>query len=429
MLRIEDTDRERSTEANVQVILDGLTWLGLTWDGEPTFQYARGERHRAAVDQLLAEGKAYPCWLAGDELAAAKDAARAAGHALRSPWRDREVTAENLARPHVIRFRGPLNGDTRIQDLVQGPVTLRNRELDDLILLRSDGVPTYNLAVIVDDHEMGVTHVIRGDDHLNNAARQTLLYQALGWPVPAFAHISMIHGPDGGKLSKRHGAQAVGEFADMGYLPEALRNYLARLGWSHGDDELFSDQQAADWFDIADVNKGAARLDWDKLNHVNAHYIRLADDDRLARLVTEVCLRRNEPLDEASLQRLYGAIGLMKDRGKTLVELADQCAFLFLQRPVTIEEKARSLLTAETLERLARLRTALDQEASWSPESLDIRLKSFAEAEAVGMGKIGPPMRAVLTGGQPSPDLGRTLAALGRSEVLGRMDDVLSPLS
>jgi len=429
VLRIEDTDRERSTEANVQVILDGLAWLGLTWDGEPTFQYARGERHRAAVDQLLAEGKAYPCWLAGDELAAAKDAARAAGHALRSPWRDREVTAENLARPHVIRFRGPLNGDTRIQDLVQGPVTLRNRELDDLILLRSDGVPTYNLAVIVDDHEMGVTHVIRGDDHLNNAARQTLLYQALGWPVPAFAHIPMIHGPDGGKLSKRHGAQAVGEFADMGYLPEALRNYLARLGWSHGDDELFSDQQAADWFDIADVNKGAARLDWDKLNHVNAHYIRLADDDRLARLVTEVCLRRNEPLDEASLQRLYGAIGLMKDRGKTLVELADQCAFLFLQRPVTIEEKARSLLTAETLQRLARLRTALDQEASWSPESLDIRLKSFAETEAVGMGKIGPPMRAVLTGGQPSPDLGRTLAALGRSEVLGRMDDALSPLS
>jgi glutamyl-tRNA synthetase len=429
VLRIEDTDRERSTEANVQVILDGLAWLGLTWDGEPTFQYARGERHRAAVDQLLAEGKAYPCWLAGDELAAAKDAARAAGHALRSPWRDREVTAENLARPHVIRFRGPLNGDTRIQDLVQGPVTLRNRELDDLILLRSDGVPTYNLAVIVDDHEMGVTHVIRGDDHLNNAARQTLLYQALGWPVPAFAHIPMIHGPDGGKLSKRHGAQAVGEFADMGYLPEALRNYLARLGWSHGDDELFSDQQAADWFDIADVNKGAARLDWDKLNHVNAHYIRLADDDRLARLVAQVCLRRNEPLDEASLQRLNGAIGLMKDRGKTLVELADQCAFLFLQRPVTIEEKAGSLLTAETLERLARLRTALDQEDSWSPESLDIRLKSFAETEAVGMGKIGPPMRAVLTGGQPSPDLGRTLAALGRSEVLGRMDDALSPLS
>lgn len=429
VLRIEDTDRERSTDANVQVILDGLTWLGLTWDGEPTFQFARGDRHRAAVDQLLAEGKAYPCWLAGDELAAAKDAARAAGHALRSPWRDREASAEDLARPHVIRFRGPLNGDTRIEDLVQGPVTLRNRELDDLILLRSDGVPTYNLAVVVDDHEMGVSHVIRGDDHLNNAARQTLLYQALGWSVPAFAHIPMIHGPDGGKLSKRHGAQAVGEFAEMGYLPEALRNYLARLGWSHGDDELFDDRQAAEWFDIADVNKGAARLDWDKLNHVNAHYIRQADDGRLAGLVAEVCARREQPLDPVALDRLRGAIGHMKDRGKTLVELADQCAFLFLQRPVAIEEKALSGLNGETRSRLVRLQQALALETDWSPEALDIRLKAFAESEAVGMGKIGPHLRAVLTGGRPSPDLGRTLTALGKPEVLGRMDDALSPLA
>ncbi len=427
LLRIEDTDRERSTEANVQVILDGLTWLGLSWDGDLTFQFVRGDRHRAAVDQLRAEGRAYPCWLAGDELAAAKDAARAAGHALRSPWRDRDPTAEDLARPHVIRFRGPLNGDTRIEDLVQGSVTLRNRELDDLILLRSDGVPTYNLAVVVDDHDMGVTHVIRGDDHLNNAARQTLLYQALGWPVPAFAHIPMIHGPDGGKLSKRHGAQAVGEFAEMGYLPEALRNYLSRLGWSHGDDELFSDEQAAAWFDIADVNKGAARLDWDKLNHVNAHYIRQAADDRLAKLVADVLARRGEALDDDARVRLDHAIGLLKDRGKTLVELADQCAFLFLQRPVKPEEKARALLTDETLERLGRLRTALGSEALWSPESLDLVIKTFAEAEGVGMGKIGPAMRAVLTGGRPSPDLGRTLAALGKFEVLGRMEDALSP--
>jgi len=427
LLRIEDTDRERSTEANVQVILDGLTWLGLSWDGDLTFQFVRGDRHRAAVDQLLAEGRAYPCWLAGDELAAAKDAARAAGHALRSPWRDRDPMAEDLARPHVIRFRGPLNGDTRIEDLVQGSVTLRNRELDDLILLRSDGVPTYNLAVVVDDHDMGVTHVIRGDDHLNNAARQTLLYQALGWPVPAFAHIPMIHGPDGGKLSKRHGAQAVGEFAEMGYLPEALRNYLSRLGWSHGDDELFSDEQAAAWFDIADVNKGAARLDWDKLNHVNAHYIRQAEDDRLAKLVGDVLARRGEALDDDARVRLDHAIVLLKDRGKTLVELADQCAFLFLQRPVKPEEKARALLTDETLQRLGRLRTALGSEALWSPESLDLVIKTFAEAEGVGLGKIGPAMRAVLTGGRPSPDLGRTLAALGKSEVLGRMEDALSP--
>ena len=427
LLRIEDTDRERSTEANVQVILDGLTWLGLSWDGDLTFQFVRGDRHRAAVDQLLAEGRAYPCWLAGDELASAKDAARAAGHALRSPWRDRDPTAEDMARPHVIRFRGPLNGDTRIEDLVQGSVTLRNRELDDLILLRSDGVPTYNLAVVVDDHDMGVTHVIRGDDHLNNAARQTLLYQALGWPVPAFAHIPMIHGPDGGKLSKRHGAQAVGEFAEMGYLPEALRNYLSRLGWSHGDDELFNDEQAAAWFDIADVNKGAARLDWDKLNHVNAHYIRQAEDDRLAKLVADVLAKRGEALGDDARVRLDHAIGLLKDRGKTLVELADQCAFLFLQRPVKPEEKARALLTDETLQRLGRLRTALGSEALWSPESLDLVIKTFAEAEGVGLGKIGPAMRAVLTGGRPSPDLGRTLAALGKSEVLGRMEDALSP--
>jgi len=427
LLRIEDTDRERSTEANVQVILDGLRWLGLEWDGEPTFQFARGAMHRAAVQQLLDEGKAYRCWLAGDELAAAKEAARAAGHALRSPWRDRSPAATDLDKPHVIRFRGPLNGDTVIEDLVQGRVVLRNRDLDDLILLRSDGVPTYNLAVVVDDHDMGVTHIIRGDDHLNNAARQALLYQALGWTVPAFAHIPMIHGPDGGKLSKRHGAQAVGEFEDLGYLPEALRNYLARLGWSHGDDELFDDAQAAAWFDIADVNKGAARLDWDKLNHVNAHYIRLADDNRLAGLVAAVFTRRGEPLSEAHRGRLDAAIGLLKDRGKTLVELADQCAFLFAQRPVSIEEKARALLTEETLGRLGRLRAALAGHSDWSVEALDGLLKGFAEAEGVGFGKIGPPLRAILTGGRPSPDMGRTICALGRPETLDRMDDALSP--
>jgi glutamyl-tRNA synthetase len=429
LLRIEDTDRERSTDANVQVILDGLSWLGLTWDGEPTFQFARGDRHREAVQQLMDEGKAYRCWLAGDELQAAKDAARAAGHALRSPWRDRDPTAQDLATPHVVRFRGPLNGDTMIPDLVQGSVTLRNRELDDLILLRSDGVPTYNLAVVVDDHDMDVSHIIRGDDHLNNAARQTLLYQALGWQVPAFAHIPMIHGPDGGKLSKRHGAQAVGEFAEMGYLPEALRNYLARLGWSHGDDELFDDAQAAAWFDIADVNKAAARLDWDKLNHVNGHYIRLADHARLAGLVADVYTARGTPLSDDHCAILGGAIGLLKDRGKTLLELADQCAFLFLQRPVAIEEKAKTQLTAETVARLSRLAARLTEQNDWSAEALEALLKAFAESEGVGLGKIGPPLRAILTGGRPSPDLGRTLGALGKAESLGRMEDALSPVA
>ena len=427
LLRIEDTDRERSTEANVQVILDGLRWLGLEWDGEPTFQFARADRHREAVQQLLDNGMAYRCWLAGEELDAAKLAAREAGHALRSPWRDKEPTAADLARPHVIRFKGPKNGDVVVRDLVQGDVTFRNRDLDDLIVLRSDGVPTYNLAVIVDDHDMGITHVIRGDDHLNNAARQTLMYQALGWEVPLFAHVPMINGEDGAKLSKRHGAQAVGEFADMGYLPEALRNYLVRLGWSHGDDELFSDEQAAEWFDVADVNKAAARLDWAKLNHVNAHYIKLADNGRLAGLVAEVFARRGSPLSEPQIARLAEAMPGLKDRGKTLLELADQALFLFAQRPVSIDEKTRGLLTDETAARLRRLADGLVKQNDWSAEALAAWLKAFAESEGVGFGKIGPPLRGLLTGGHPSPDMGITLSVLGKVETLGRVEDALSP--
>ena len=427
LLRIEDTDRERSTEANVQVILDGLRWLGLEWDGEPLFQFARADRHREAAQQLLDEGKAYRCWLGGDELTAAKEAARAAGHALRSPWRDRDPTAADLAQPHVIRFKGPKNGDVVVRDLVQGDVTFRNRDLDDLIILRSDGVPTYNLAVIVDDHDMGVTHVIRGDDHLNNAARQSLIYQALGWDVPLFAHVPMINGTDGKKLSKRFGATAVGEFAELGYLPEALRNYLARLGWSHGDDELFTDEQAAEWFDVADVNKAPAQLDWAKLNHVNSHYIRLADDGRLARLVADVFARRGQPLEEPQVARLAAVIGLIKDRGKTLLELADQSAFIFAQRPVSIDEKTAGLLTDETRARLARLTDQLVHQNDWSAEALGDKLKAFAEAEGVGFGKIGPALRGVVSGGHPSPDMGITLAVLGKVETLGRLEDALSP--
>ncbi len=427
LLRVEDTDRERSTDANVQVILDGLRWLGLEWDGEPIFQFARADRHREAVQQLMDSGHAYRCWLAGDDLTAAKEAARAAGHALRSPWRDKTPTAADLATPHVIRFKGPKNGDVIVHDLVQGDVTFRNRDLDDLIVLRSDGVPTYNLAVIVDDHDMGVTHVIRGDDHLNNAARQSLIYEALGWPVPAFAHVPMINGTDGKKLSKRFGATAVGEFAELGYLPEALRNYLARLGWSHGDDELFSDDQAAEWFDVADVNKAAAQLDWAKLNHVNAHYIKLADDARLAALVAEVFVRREMPLTPAQVVRLTEAMPGLKDRGKTLLELADQALFLFAQRPVSIDEKTRGLLTDETAARLRRLADELAKQNDWSAEALAAWLKAFAESEGVGFGKIGPPLRGIVSGGHPSPDMGITLSVLGKEETLGRIEDALSP--
>ena len=425
LLRIEDTDRARSTDAAVAAILDGLKWLGVEAEGEPVFQFARADRHREAVAELLSRGRAYRCWMTPEELEAERATARAEGRAVRSPWRDRDpATAPD--RPPVVRFKGPKDGETVIDDLVQGQVRFANKELDDLVLLRSDGAPTYNLAVVVDDHDMGITHVIRGDDHLNNAARQALIYQALGWPLPAFAHIPMIHGPDGAKLSKRHGAQAVGEFAEMGYLPEALRNYLARLGWGHGDDEIFDDAQAAAWFDIADVGRAPARLDWDKLNHVNAHWLREADDRRLAALAADALGRRGERLDAADLDRLAAAMPFLKPRAKTVAELADQAEFLTARRPLALDDKARGQLGEEARERLRRLADALAGMAGWSDPDLELLIKAFAHAEGVGLGKIGPPLRAVLTGGRPSPDLSKTLAALGREESLARLNDALS---
>jgi glutamyl-tRNA synthetase len=426
LLRIEDTDRERSTEAAVQAIFDGLDWLGLKADAPPTFQFSRAERHRAVVDELLARGMAYRDWMTPEETAAARDRAQERGEVLRSPWRDRERTDPTLSRPHVIRFKGPLDGETVVNDLVQGEVRWPNKDLDDLVLLRSDGAPTYNLAVVVDDHDMGVTHVIRGDDHLNNAARQSLIYEALGWTRPAFAHIPLIHGPDGAKLSKRHGAQAVGEFADMGYLPEAMRNYLARLGWSHGDDELFTDQQAIAWFDIADVNRAPARLDWDKLNFINAHWLREADTARLASLTREVHARRGVELEDADEARLAQALPQVKERAKTTLELADQTAFAIKRRPLALDEKTRGLLTEEVRGRMARLRERLGAFEAWDVESLEAEIKAFAESEGVGLGKIGPWLRGVLSGGSPAPDLAKTLVALGRDEALGRLDDALS---
>jgi glutamyl-tRNA synthetase len=425
LLRIEDTDRERSTEAAVQVIHDGLAWLGLDPDAPPVFQFARADRHRAVVEDLLAAGRAYRDWMTVEELAAARDVARAQGRAIRSPYRERDPS-DGDNRPHVVRFRGPLEGETVVDDLVKGPVTFHNSELDDLVLLRSDGAPTYNLAVVVDDHDMGITHVIRGDDHLNNAARQTLIYQALGWEVPAFAHLPMIHGEDGAKLSKRHGAQAVGEFADMGYLPEAMRNYLARLGWGHGDDELFTDAQAIEWFDVRDVVKAPARLDWAKLGHVNNHYLRIADDGRLASLVIEAMKRRAADMTSDPLPRLLAVIPLVKEGAKTIVELDDLCRFAIARRPIHLDEKSLALLTPETRSRLSRLAACLEGEEDWTPEALLSRLRSFAEDEGVGLGKFGGALRAVLSGGLPAPDLASALTALGKSESLGRIEDALS---
>jgi glutamyl-tRNA synthetase len=425
LVRVEDTDRERSTADAVRAIFEGLDWLGLRPDGPPVFQHARQDRHREAVQALLDKGAAYRCYMTVEELAAERERARAEGRAIRSPWRDCTPPAgEN--RPFTVRFRGPLDGETVVADLIKGPVTFRNRELDDLVLLRSDGGPTYNLAVVVDDHDMGITHVIRGDDHLNNAARQSLIYQALGFDLPAFAHVPMIHGPDGSKLSKRHGAQAVVEFADLGYLPEAMRNYLARLGWGHGDDEIFSDDQAIAWFDVADVVSAPARLDWHKLNHVNNHYIRAAADDRLARLTLATMSAEQISLPADAEEKLLATIPLVKEGAKTVLDLADLTAFTLKSRPLELNAKGAALLTDETSARLTRLAAALQRETDWDPQNLGMALRAFANAEGVGLGAFGQALRAVLSGDGRAPDLAGALTALGKAESLGRMQDALS---
>lgn len=426
LLRIEDTDRERSTPDAVQAILEGLRWLELEPDAEPVFQFARADRHRGAVAELLARDRAYRCFMTVEELETERQAARAAGRAIRSPWRERGPTGGG-DRPHVIRFRGPLEGETVVDDLVKGEVRFANRELDDLVLLRSDGTPTYNLAVVVDDHDMGVTHVIRGDDHLSNAARQSLIYQALDWPLPRFAHLPMIHGPDGAKLSKRHGAQGVSEFRDMGYLPEAMRNYLARLGWGHGDAEIFSDAEAITWFDVADVGSSPARLDWAKLNHVNQHYIRVAADDRLLGLTLEVHRSRGVHPNEEAATRLRRAIPLVKEGAKTILELADLTTFVVAAPPVPYDPKSAKLLDEETIKRLSRLRRRLAGQVDWSPGPLEHSLRAFATAEGVGLGKFGPALRLLIGRGAPAPDLASALSALGRNESLARLDEALPP--
>jgi glutamyl-tRNA synthetase len=425
LLRIEDTDRDRSTPNAVQVILDGLAWLGLVADNEPVFQAARAERHREVVFEMLACGRAYRDFTPQAELDRERDILRAQGQVYRSPWRDRDP-ADGGDLPFIVRFKGPTDGETLVNDLVKGPVRFQNKELDDLVLLRTDGTPTYNLAVVVDDHDMGVTHVIRGDDHLNNAARQSLLYQAMDWPLPAFAHLPLIHGPDGAKLSKRHGAQAVTDFAELGYLPEAMRNYLARLGWGHGDAEIFSDAQAIAWFDVADVGSSPARLDWAKLNHINQAYIRQADNDRLFDLVTAELRKRGLMPDAEASARLHTAIPLVKDGAQTLRQLADLTLFVLGPRPLNLPEKGRKLLTEETLARLRRLRAGLtDITTDWRVDVLQDALRAFAESEGVGMGKFGPALRVILGGEAAAPDLASALTALGREESLARLDDAL----
>jgi len=422
LLRIEDTDRARSTPEAVDAIIEGLRWIGLQWDGETVFQFARADRHRAAAEQLLRGGKAYYCYTSPEELAAMREEQKAKGLPVRydGRWRDRDPKdARPNVRP-VIRLRAPQDGETVIHDLVQGPVTVANAQLDDMILLRADGTPTYMLAVVVDDIDMGITHVIRGDDHLNNAFRQYQLLSALGKPAPHYAHIPLIHGADGAKLSKRHGAVGVEFYRDMGYLPEALRNYLVRLGWSHGDDEIISDEQAAAWFDVVDVGRGPSRFDLDKLTNLNGHYIRAADDTRLVDLVRPL-IEKAGPVSDAGLEYLKRGMPGLKARAKTLNELADSAAFYV--RPVALDEKAKAVLADGGKAALAAMLPALEAAPAWSHTALEGWAKAYAEQTGQKMGKILPPLRAALCGTMNSPAIFEVMEVLGKDEALRRLKD------
>ncbi len=426
LLRIEDTDRARSTDEAIEAIYDGLRWLGLDWDGDAVSQFSRVERHAAAVEELLAADHAYRCYCTPEELAEMRTRAREEGRTrlYDGRWRDRDPAEAPPGVDPVIRLKMPLEGETTIADEVQGEVTVRNDQLDDMVLLRSDGTPTYMLAVVVDDHDMGVTHVIRGDDHFTNAFRQTQLFHALSWEPPVFAHIPLIHGPDGAKLSKRHGALAVQAYRDMGYLPAAMRNYLLRLGWSHGDDEIISTAQAVDWFGLEAVGKSPARFDFAKLESVNAHYLKTADDAALVDLAAPLLAERlgHDP-DEAARVRLLAAMPAVKERAKTLVDLADGAWFCVAPRPLQPDEKAEKLLTAESRPLLSRLADNLAGIPEWSVAALEAVVRDTAETEGVKLGKIAQPLRAALTGRTASPGIFDVLAALGRDESLGRLAD------
>jgi glutamyl-tRNA synthetase len=428
-LRIEDTDRARSTQEAVSAIIDGLDWLGLSWDGEIVHQSARVARHAEIAEQLLAAGRAYHCYCTPAELEAMREKARAEKRSVRydGTWRDRDSAEAPPGVPPVIRLKAPHEGSTTIRDRVQGDVAVANAELDDLIILRADGSPTYNLSVVVDDHDMGITHVIRGDEHLNNAFRQTQIYRALDWPVPEFAHVPLIHGPDGAKLSKRHGALGVDAYRELGYLPEALRNYLLRLGWSHGDDEIISTEQAIAWFDIDAVGRAPARFDFAKLDNLNGHYIRLAADDRLAALVGERLEKMSSrALSEADHARLRLAMAELKLRPKTLAELATNARFFVTRRPIPLDDKAANLLTAEARRHLAELLPALER-TDWRTGSLEQRVREFADEKRINLRAVAQPLRAVLTGSAASPGIFWVMEVLGREESLGRIADVAFP--
>ena len=431
LLRIEDTDRERSTEPAVTAIIEGLQWLGLEADEPWVSQYERAPRHREIAEELLAKGQAYRCYATQAELEEMREKARAEKRPPRydGRWRDRDPSEAPAGVDPVIRLKAPLLGETLVHDQVQGEIRFPNKDLDDFVLLRSDGNPTYMLAVVVDDHDMGVTHIVRGDDHLTNAARQTLIYKAMGWDVPVMAHIPLIHGPDGAKLSKRHGALGVEAYRAMGYLPVALRNYLVRLGWAHGDEEIISTEKMIEWFDLPQINKGAARFDFQKLEALNGWWIRhTSDEDLVDMLMAErdhlpngEILKRTS--DEETRAKLLAAMAGLKERAKTLVELTDSATYLFADRPLALEDKAASVLDDGGRETIAGLLPKLEAVETWDAASLEAAVRAHAEETGLKLGKLAQPLRAASTGRSVSPGVFDVLAVLGREESLARLKD------
>ena len=422
VLRIEDTDKARSTREAIAAILDGMKWLGLDWDGDAWFQSEFANRHATVANELLASGHAYRCWMSQEELAAQREAAQAERRPFRiqSAWRDCSRNQPTPDAPFVVRLKAPREGETAIDDQVQGRVTVQNAEIDDFVLLRSDGSPTYMLAVVVDDHDMGITHIIRGDDHLNNAFRQLAIIRAMGWPEPVYAHVPLIHGPDGAKLSKRHGALGVDTYRDeLGILPEALFNYLLRLGWGHGDDEIISRDEAVKWFGLDHVGRSPSRFDIKKLENLNGHYLREADPRRLAELVAP-------KLPGADADLLVRAMPVLTPRAKDLNELAEGASFLFKSVPLDMDEKAASLLQSEARDLLARVHEALSALPDWTEDATEQAVREVAEALGVKLGQVAQPLRAALTGRGTSPGIFDVLVLLGREESLARVADAMN---
>ena len=429
LLRIEDTDRERTSKQAISAILNGLEWLGLNFDDKPLYQFARRKRHVEVVNTLLESGKAYKCYCSQEELSAMREKARAEKRSIRydGTWRERDPSDAPKDVKPVIRFKSPETGTTTVLDMVQGKVEIPNTELDDLVMLRADGTPTYMLSVVVDDHDMGITHIIRGDDHLTNALRQSQIFMALNWRAPLYAHIPLIHGSDGVKLSKRHGATGVGDFRDLGYLPEAINNYLCRLGWSHGNEEFFSMNQAIEWFEIANINKGASRFDLKKLTNLNSKYINESQTRRLIQLAKprlEVLTGRS--LGDIEIKRLEKGMNSLKSRVETIQQLADLSLFYCAERPITLSEKGKKILNAEALSNISQLIKFLSALDNWSEEEIEKSLKVFVNKKQIKLGHIAQPIRVALTGTNVSPGIFEVAAILGKTEVLDRLTDVIT---